>query len=85
MAWEQAGIPYSSCSPAASALTFHKLWTNAVAQRLGVRVMPSVHLRRGADESAVHDFLATQTYPLFVKPCRNGSTSKATLITSAHQ
>ena len=84
MAWEQAGIPYSSCSPAASALTFHKLWTNAVAQRLGVRVMPSVHLRRGADESAVHDFLATQTYPLFVKPCRSGSSYGVTRITSAH-
>jgi D-alanine-D-alanine ligase-like ATP-grasp enzyme len=38
MAWEQAGIAYSSCSPAASALTFHKFWTNALAQRLGLRV-----------------------------------------------
>jgi D-alanine-D-alanine ligase len=85
MAWEQAGIPYSSCSPAASALTFHKLWTNAVAQRLGARVMPSVHLRRGADESAVHTFLATQTYPVFVKPCRSGSSYGVTRIMSAHE
>jgi D-alanine-D-alanine ligase len=85
MAWEQAGIPYSSCSPAASALTFHKLWTNAVAQRLGVRVMPSVHLRRGADESAVHDFLAGHAYPLFVKPCRSGSSYGVTRITAASE
>ncbi len=83
MAWELAGIPYSSCSPAASALTFHKLWTNAVAQRLGVRVMPSVPLRRGADESAVHRFMAEHAFPLFVKPCRSGSSYGVTRITSA--
>ncbi len=85
MAWEGAGIPYSSCSPAASALTFHKLWTNALAQRLGVRVMPSVHVRRGTDESAVHTFMAAHPFPLFVKPCRSGSSYGVSRITSAHE
>ncbi|MFZ9777054.1 MAG: D-alanine--D-alanine ligase family protein [Schleiferiaceae bacterium] len=85
MAWEQAGIPYSSCSPAASALTFHKFWTNAVAERLGARVMPSVHVRRGADETAVHAFLAEHPFPLFVKPCRSGSSYGVTRITSADE
>lgn len=85
MAWEQAGIAYSSCSPAASALTFHKFWTNALAQRLGLRVMPSVHLRRGGDQSAVHAFLTAQAYPLFVKPCRSGSSYGVSRITAADQ
>ena len=81
--WEALGIPYTSCPPASSALTFHKAWTNGVVQRLGVPVAPAIWTHDGVDPSSL-DLKGLQ-FPLFVKPCRSGSSYGVTRITEAHQ
>ncbi len=80
--WETLGIPYTSCSPAASALTFHKAWTNGVISRLGVPVSPAVWTQAGVEPASLHPALAALRFPLFVKPCRSGSSYGVTRIGS---
>ncbi|MFM1884078.1 MAG: hypothetical protein RL168_262, partial [Bacteroidota bacterium] len=82
IAWEALGIPYTSCSPAASALTFHKAWTNGVISRLGVPISPAVWTQAGVDPSSLYDALQSLHFPLFVKPCRSGSSYGVTRIES---
>jgi len=80
--WEALGIPYTSCSPAASALTFHKAWTNGVISRLGVPVSPAVWTQAGVVPESLHQVLKALQFPLFVKPCRSGSSYGVTRIES---
>ncbi len=80
--WEALGIPYTSCSPAASALTFHKAWTNGVISRLGVPVSPAVWTHAGVAPESLHEALEVLQFPLFVKPCRSGSSYGVTRIES---
>ena len=80
--WEALGIPYTSCSPAASALTFHKAWTNGVISRKGVPVSPAVWTKAGVEPESLHEELKALHFPLFVKPCRSGSSYGVTRIES---
>ncbi|MDA9151626.1 ATP-grasp domain-containing protein [Schleiferiaceae bacterium] len=83
--WEALGIPYTSCSPAASALTFHKAWTNGVITRLGVPVAPAIWTSAGVPAESLFPALELMEYPLFVKPCRSGSSYGVSRITSPEE
>ena len=65
-------IPYTSCDAAASALTFNKRYTVAVAAFAGVAVAKSVHLFRHAPV-APEAILQQLKLPVFVKPNNGGS------------
>jgi D-alanine-D-alanine ligase len=65
-------LPYTSCDAAASAITFNKRYTVAVAAFAGIKTAKSVHLfsdaKTGADE-----IISQLKFPLFVKPNNGGS------------
>ncbi len=65
-------IPYTSCDAAASAITFNKRYTVAVAAFAGIATAKSLHLFSDlpySDESIA----AELSFPLFVKPNNGGS------------
>lgn len=65
-------IPYTSCDAAASAITFNKRYTVAVAKMGGIAVAESVHLFRDSSY-AVADIQDRLRFPVFVKPNNGGS------------
>ncbi len=79
--WEALGIPYTSCSPATSALTFHKAWTNGVVTRLGIPVSPAIWTQAGVPAESLYPAVELMSFPLFVKPCRSGSSYGVSRIT----
>lgn len=65
-------LPYTSCDAAASAITFNKRYTVAVAAFAGIKTSKSLHLFSDARLSAAE--IASQLkFPLFVKPNNGGS------------
>ena len=70
--FRSANIPYTSCDAAASAITFNKRYTVAVAAFAGIDTAKSLHLFSDlpySDESIA----AELSFPLFVKPNNGGS------------
>ena len=65
-------IPYTSCNAAASALTFNKRYTVAVAAFAGIPVAKSMHLFKHTPVSP-ENILKELSLPLFVKPNNGGS------------
>lgn len=78
------GLPYTSCSSAASALTFNKRYTVAVAAMANVPVAHSVHLFKhsGYNTDAI---LSSLKLPLFIKPNNGGSSIGMSKVTEAGQ
>jgi D-alanine-D-alanine ligase len=70
--FDMLNLPYTSCDPATSAITFNKRYTVAVAKMAGIPVAPSVHLFRHSpyDLDAI---LSQLKLPVFVKPNAGGS------------
>lgn len=65
-------IPYTSCDATASAITFNKRYTVAIAGAAGFHVANSVHLfKENHLQKKVH--LQALRYPVFVKPNNGGS------------
>jgi D-alanine-D-alanine ligase len=69
---EMIGIPYTSCSPDSSALTFNKFYCNAFVKSYGLNLAQSLSFVKGEeiDKKFVIEKLGL---PLFVKPVRSGS------------
>ncbi len=65
-------IPYTSCDPATSALTFNKRYTVAVASFAGMQVAKSMHLFSDIPVST-EAILRELKLPVFVKPNNGGS------------
>jgi D-alanine-D-alanine ligase len=70
--FDMLGLPYTSCDATASAITFNKRYTVAVAGTSGIRVSRSFHYFKGqqVDEDQV---ASTLRFPVFVKPANGGS------------
>lgn len=70
--FDMLNIPYTSCDAAASAITFNKRYTVAVAAFAGIPVARSVHLFK---ENGLHpeSILSQLQLPVFVKPNNGGS------------
>ena len=75
-------IPYTTCNAAASALTFNKRYTVAVAAFAGIHVAKSVHLFKG-EKHSTEAILTQLTLPLFVKPNNGGSSLGISKVSEA--
>ncbi len=73
------GIPYTSCNPATSSLTFNKYFCNRFVSSYGIKTAPGVSFSRGEDPDwkSVVDKLGL---PLFVKPVESGSSVGITKV-----
>lgn len=70
--FDMLGIPYTSCDATASAITFNKRYTVAVAGMSGIHVAKSFHYFKG-DAIDVAQLAAALQFPVFVKPANGGS------------
>ncbi len=70
--FDMLGIPYTSSGASASALTFNKRYTVAIAAFSGIRVAKSVHLFKHSPVSP-EIILQQLRLPVFVKPNNGGS------------
>jgi D-alanine-D-alanine ligase len=70
--FDMLGLPYTSCDAAASALTFNKRYTTAVAAMAGIPVAKSIHLFKKIGYNA-DEILSALELPVFVKPNNGGS------------
>jgi D-alanine-D-alanine ligase len=70
--FDLAGLPYTSCDSATSALTFNKRYTVAVAAFAGINVAKSVHIFKHSPVSP-EQILGQLSLPVFVKPNNGGS------------
>jgi D-alanine-D-alanine ligase len=70
--FELIGMPYSSCNPLVSALTFNKFACNTYLRNFGVRVADAVRLRK-RDSLAEEEVISRLGLPVFVKPNDGGS------------
>ncbi|MDR2118433.1 MAG: D-alanine--D-alanine ligase [Tannerellaceae bacterium] len=77
--FELIGMPYSSCNPLVSALTFNKYICNTWLRRFGIRVADSIRLRKGESVEAC-DAVSRLGLPLFVKPNDGGSSFGVTKV-----
>ncbi len=73
------GIPYVGCDTLPGALCFDKRLTKLVARSVGVPVAREVHYKGGDPMQSVIRAEEEIGYPLFVKPCRQGSSVGASL------
>lgn len=73
-------IPYTSCSAAASALTFNKRYTVAVAAFGGINVAKSLHIFKHSPVTA-EAILQQLRLPVFVKPNNGGSSIGMSKVT----
>ena len=80
-ALENGKIPYIGCDTSASAICRDKSILKAVAEGLGIPTLPFVRLLscEGID-FAVRQVEASLHYPIFIKPCRLGSSVGATAV-----
>jgi D-alanine-D-alanine ligase len=75
-------IPYTSCNAAASALTFNKRYTVAVAAFGGIKVARSLHVFKHSPLSS-HTILEQLQLPVFVKPNNGGSSIGMSKVSEA--
>lgn len=82
--FDMIGLPYTSCNAAASAITFNKRYTTAVAAASGIDVAQSVLLIKNQFTSA-DEVVAHLKFPVFVKPNNGGSSIGMSRVNSASE
>jgi D-alanine-D-alanine ligase len=82
--FELAGMPYSSCNPLVSALTFNKFACNTYLRNFDVRVADSIRLRK-AESRADTCIISRLGLPVFVKPNDGGSSFGVTKVKTPEQ
>lgn len=82
--FDMLGIPYSNCGVLPSALTFNKFICNNFLKNFGVRVAPSVVLRKNSPYNA-EEIIADLGLPVFVKPNLGGSSFATTKVKETHE
>ena len=82
--FELMGIPYSTCTPEVSALTFNKsLCKAALRGRPGINLAREILLRRGEPLPEADAIAEELGLPFFIKPNASGSSFGVTKIKSA--
>jgi D-alanine-D-alanine ligase len=82
--FDMLGIPYSCCGVLAASLTFNKYYCNRYVQSFGIRIAPSILLRK--DESRTAETIVGELgLPLFIKPSDGGSSFGTTKVSSPEQ
>ncbi len=82
--FDMLGIPYTSSNMDVSALTFNKYHCNRFVTTLGVNVANSLSFSSD-DSFNVNDIISTLGLPVFVKPCRSGSSVGVSKVTKANE
>lgn len=88
---EMAGVPFVGCETMASSLTMDKEKTKAVCRASGLPVVPAVTMRRTdlldsrVYDKMVEDAIRKLGFPLFVKPCKAGSSDGASKVLNARE
>lgn len=73
-------IPYSCCGVLAAALTFNKFACNHYLENFGVRISPSVLLRKGEERPSDEEIVAKVGLPCFIKSNVGGSSFGCTKV-----
>lgn len=82
--FELIGLPYSTCSVLASAMTFNKFVCNQYLKGFGVKIAESVLLRKGQTISD-NEVIEKIGLPCFVKPNVGGSSFGVTKVKNKEQ
>ena len=77
---DMMGIPYSCCGVLAAALTFNKYACNHYLQGFGIRIAPSLLLRRGEARPTDEEIVAKIGLPCFIKSNVGGSSFGCTKV-----
>ncbi len=77
---EMMHVPYSCCNVLAAALTFNKYACNHYLQDFGVRISPSILLRRNMQRPADEEIVAKIGLPCFIKSNVGGSSFGVTKV-----
>jgi D-alanine-D-alanine ligase len=83
--FELIGMPYSSCNPLVSALTFNKFACNTYLRNFDVRTADSIRLRKGDGKINQNRIAARLGFPVFVKPNDGGSSFGVTKVKTPEQ
>lgn len=84
--FELLHIPYSTSSVLVEALTFNKYVLNKYLAGYGIKVAPSLLVRRGEEEQLSEEEIESQIgFPCFVKPAADGSSFGVSKVKNADQ
>jgi len=83
--FELIHLPYSTSGVLVEAITFDKYVLNNYLRAFGVRVAPSILLRRGEKQLADEEIEARIGMPCFVKPAADGSSFGVSKVKNADQ
>ena len=86
--FELIGLPYVSCNPIASMLTFNKIYCNKFLQTTTdvVKIAPSFLVRKNQNFNNIHSKVEKELgYPIFVKPNAGGSSFGTTKVKTPDQ
>lgn len=78
-------IPYSCCGVLAAALTFNKFACNHYLKSFGIRISPSVLLRKGAERPTDEEIVKEIGLPCFIKSNVGGSSFGCTKVKTLEQ
>lgn len=78
-------IPYSCCNVLAAAITFNKYTCNHYLQDLGVRISPSILLRRHLPQPTPEEIVEQVGLPCFIKSNVGGSSFGCTKVKTIGQ
>ncbi len=78
-------IPYSCCNVLAAAITFNKYTCNHYLQDLGVRISPSILLRRHLPQPTPEEIVKQVGLPCFIKSNVGGSSFGCTKVKTIGQ
>ena len=77
---DMMGIPYSCCGVLAAALTFNKYACNHYLHGFGIRIAPSLLLRKGEARATDEEIVAQVGLPCFIKSNVGGSSFGCTKV-----
>ncbi len=83
--FELISLPYISCNPLASALTFNKFYCNYFLKSFGIDIAPSFIVRKNDNFEKIKKQVLTLGLPVFVKPNAGGSSFGTTKLKNINQ
>lgn len=83
--FDMIGIPYSCCGVLAAALTFNKFACNHYLQDFGIRISPSLLLRKNGPRPTAQTIVNQVGLPCFIKSNVGGSSFGCTKVKTLEQ
>ncbi len=77
---EMMHIPYSCCGVLAAAMTFNKYTCNHYLAPFGIKISPSILLRKGAERPTAQEIIGEIGLPCFIKSNVGGSSFGCTKV-----